>query len=101
MKVTMFSLVVGAVVTPVEGLEKKLKDIGIETKITELQKTVLIYTSRILRNKSYPLVEINFNNNNKINNNNNNNNNINDNDDDDNNNNNNNNSSNNIAILSQ
>ena len=100
MKVTMFSLEVGAVVTPVEGLEKKLKDIGIETKIIKLQKTVLIYTSRILQNKSYPLVEINFNNNNKINNNNNNNNNnnINDNDDD---NNNNNNSSNNIAILSQ
>ena len=43
-------LAVGAVVTPVEALEKKLKDIGIETKITELQKTVLIYTSRILRN---------------------------------------------------
>ena len=50
MKVAMFSLVVGAVVTPVEVLQKKLRDIGIETKITELQKTVLIYTSRILRN---------------------------------------------------
>ena len=42
-------LVVGAQGTPTKELEKRLKTIGIETKITELQKTVLIHTSRILR----------------------------------------------------
>ena len=42
-------LVVGAQGTPTKELEKRLKTIGIETKITELQKIVLIYTSRILR----------------------------------------------------
>ena len=42
-------LVAGAMGTPVKELERRLKTIGIETKITELQKTVLIHTSRILR----------------------------------------------------
>ena len=43
-------LVVGAQGTPTKELEKRLKTIGIETKITELQKiTVLIHTSKILR----------------------------------------------------
>ena len=42
-------LVVGALGTPVKELEKRLKTTGIDTKITELQKTGLIYTSRILR----------------------------------------------------
>ena len=49
MKVIVVSLVVGALSTPAKELEKRLKTIGIETKITELQKTVLIHTSRILR----------------------------------------------------
>ena len=49
MKVIMVPLVVGALGTPAKELEKRLKTIGIETKITELQKTVLIHTSRILR----------------------------------------------------
>ena len=40
MKVTVVLLVVGALGTPAKALEKRLKNIGIETKITELQKTV-------------------------------------------------------------
>ena len=51
MKVIVVPLVVGALGTPAKELEKRLKTIGIETKITELQKTVLIHTSRI--QKSY------------------------------------------------
>ena len=50
MKVIMVPLVVGALGTPAKELEKRLKTTGgIETKVTELQKTVLIHTSRILR----------------------------------------------------
>ena len=41
-------LVVGALGTPAKALDKRLETIGIETKITELQKTVLINTNRIL-----------------------------------------------------
>ena len=49
MKVIVVPLVVGALRTPAKELEKRLKTCGIETKITELQKTVLIHTSRILQ----------------------------------------------------
>ena len=35
MKVTVAPLVVGALGTPVKALEKRLKTIGIETKVTE------------------------------------------------------------------
>ena len=49
MKVIVVPLVVGALRTPAKELEKRLKTFGIETKITELQKTVLIHTSRILQ----------------------------------------------------
>ena len=67
MKGTVVPLVVGA-------LQKRLKTIGAGTKITELQKAVLIHASRIfqkvlevsgvlltpyLKNKTYPLVKIN------------------------------------------
>ena len=48
-KAIVFPLVVGALGTPAKERLKRLKTIGIETKITELQKTVLIHTSRILR----------------------------------------------------
>ena len=48
-KVIVVPLVVGPLGTPAKVLEKRLKNIGVETKITELQKTVLIHTSRILR----------------------------------------------------
>ena len=47
-KLTLVRLVVGAMGTPAKALEKRLKTIGIQTKISELQKTLLIHTSRIL-----------------------------------------------------
>ena len=49
MKVIVVPLLLGALGTAAKELEKRLKTIGIETKITELLKTVLIHTSRILR----------------------------------------------------
>ena len=70
-KVTVVPLVVRALGTVAKALEKRLKIIGAGTKITELEKTVLMYTSRILlkvlevsgvlltpylKNKTYPLV---------------------------------------------
>ena len=88
MKVAVVLLVVGALGTPSKALDKRLKTIDIETKITQLQKTVFMHTSRIiwkvikmrgilltlyLKNKTYTLEEINerlFNNNNNNNNNN-------------------------------
>ena len=88
-KATVVIFVVAALGTPAKALEKRLKTIGIETKLTELQKTVLIQISRILRkvlevrvvlltpclkNETYLLVETNmrpYNNNNNNNNNNN------------------------------
>ena len=72
MKVTVVLLVAGVLCTPIKALQKRLETIGIETKITELQKTFSIHTSRILRRvhevwdvlltsflkkKTYPLVE--------------------------------------------
>ena len=48
MKVRVVLFVVGALDTPAKALEKILNAIGIDTKITELQKTVLIHASRIL-----------------------------------------------------
>ena len=48
MEVTAVPLIVGDLGTLAKALEKKIKAIGIATKITELQKTVLIHTSRIL-----------------------------------------------------
>ena len=86
MNATVVPLAVEAQGTPAKTLEKRLKNMGIETRITELQKTVSIHTSRILqkilevwgvlltpylKNKSYPLVEVNvrlFSNNNNDNN---------------------------------
>ena len=52
MKVTVVPLVIGPLGTSAKALEKKLKEIGNETNIRELQKTVLIYTSRILQKGS-------------------------------------------------
>ena len=48
MKVAVVLLVVRALGTPAKALKKRLKTIGIETKITELQKTVLTHTTKIL-----------------------------------------------------
>ena len=49
MKVIVVPLKVGALGTPAKELEKRLKTICIEIKITELLKTVFVHTSRILR----------------------------------------------------
>ena len=49
MNVTMVQLVVGALDTSTKTLEKRSKIIGFEAKINELQKSVLIHTSRILQ----------------------------------------------------
>ena len=49
MKVIVVPLVVGALGTPAKELDKILKTIGIETKTADLQKAVLIHTSKILR----------------------------------------------------
>ena len=48
MKVTVVPLLVGALGTSAKALEKRLKTIDIDTKITQLQKTVLIHPNRIL-----------------------------------------------------
>ena len=49
MKVAVVPLVVGALGTPAKALDKRLKTISRKTKITKLQKTVLIHASRVLR----------------------------------------------------
>ena len=49
MKVMVVPLVAGALGRTAKAIEKRLKTISIETKITELQKTVLIHSSRNLR----------------------------------------------------
>ena len=49
MKVTVIPLVVEPLGTPTKTLGKRLKAVGIETKINELQKTVLIHNNRIVR----------------------------------------------------
>ena len=46
---TVVPLVAATVGNPTKALEKRLKDNGIETKISILQKTFLIHTSRILQ----------------------------------------------------
>ena len=49
MKVKFMPLVIGALGTTPIKLRNWLKKIGIETQITELQKTALLHTARILR----------------------------------------------------
>ena len=49
MKVKVIRLEIGALGTTPIKLKNWLKEIGIETQITELQKTVLLHTARILR----------------------------------------------------
>ena len=43
------SIIIGALGTTPKKLSKRLEDLGIETRIVELQKTVIIYSARILR----------------------------------------------------
>ena len=50
MRVTVIPIVIGTLGTTPKKLKKRLKDIGIETKVTELQKAVILHSARILRN---------------------------------------------------
>ena len=43
-------VVVGAIGTSQKKLKQWLSDIGIGTRIVELQKTTILYSARILRN---------------------------------------------------
>ena len=50
MLVKVIPVVVGALGTTLKKLKQRLSDIGIETRIAELQKTSILYSARILRN---------------------------------------------------
>ena len=47
--VIIVSVIIGALGTTPKALPKRLKEIGIDTRIVELQKTVLLQSARILR----------------------------------------------------
>ena len=49
MRVTVIPIVIGTLGTTPKKLKKRLEDIGIETRVTELQKTVILHSTRILR----------------------------------------------------
>ncbi len=49
MKVTVIPIVIGALGTAPKRMKKRWEDIGIETRVTELQKTVILHSARILR----------------------------------------------------
>ena len=49
-KVKVNPVIVGALETTPSRLPKRLKEIGMNTTIVELQKTVLLHSARILRN---------------------------------------------------
>ena len=49
MPVTVISVVVGALGMTRDKLKQWLRDIGIETRIVELQKTTILHSARILR----------------------------------------------------
>ena len=48
-KVKVIPVIIGALGTAPKALPKRLKEIGIATRIVELQKTVLLQSARILR----------------------------------------------------
>ena len=48
-RVKVIPIIIGALGTTPKLLRKRLEDIGIETKIVELQKSVILYSARILR----------------------------------------------------
>ena len=50
MPVKVIPVVVGALETTPKKLKQRLNDIGIETRIVELQETTVLYSPRILRN---------------------------------------------------
>jgi len=47
--VKVIPVIIGALGTTPSRLRKRLKEIGINTKIVDLQKTVLLHSARILR----------------------------------------------------
>ena len=49
MRVTVIPIVIGTLGTTPKKLKKRLEDIGIETRVIELQKTVILHSTRILR----------------------------------------------------
>ena len=49
MRATVIPIIIGALRTAPKKLKKRLEDIGIETQVTELQKTVILHSARILR----------------------------------------------------
>ena len=49
MRVTVIPIVIGAFGTTPKKLKERLEDSGIETRVTELQKTVILHSARILR----------------------------------------------------
>ena len=50
MSVKVIPAVVGALGTTTKKLKQRLSDIGIETRIVELQKTTILHSARILLN---------------------------------------------------
>ena len=50
MKVTVIPIIIGTLGTTPKQVKKRLEVIGIETRVKELQKTVIKHSSRILRN---------------------------------------------------
>ena len=50
MLVKVIAIEVGALGITTNKLRQRLSDIGIETRIEELQKTTILYSTRILRN---------------------------------------------------
>ena len=49
MKTMVIPIVIGTFGTVPQDLKKRLENIGIETKIDELQKSVILNTARILK----------------------------------------------------
>ena len=49
MRVTVIPIVIGALGTTPKKLKKRLEDIGIETRVIELEKTAILHSARILR----------------------------------------------------
>ena len=49
MKVKVVPIVIGALGTPPKDIKRRVEELGIETRIEEMQKTVILQSARILR----------------------------------------------------
>ena len=49
MKVSITPIVIGAIGAIPKKLQKRLKQLGIKTRLVEPQKSAILYTARILR----------------------------------------------------